>query len=102
SARLMLLSLVLEVPAEELMGLLDPMSLPEWVPLAELGAGSIDPDLLRREFLRLTGSALMAGLVGVDAERAAAAVRRQQADPELLRQLRYAVRQAAGRYDALP
>ncbi len=103
-ARLMLISVVLEVPAHELVGLLDPLALPEWGAVVAQVPGTIDAEdeVLRREFLRLT-AVVLGGVAALDPERFDVALsRRVQVDLELLGQLRCAIRQSAGQYDALP
>jgi tetratricopeptide (TPR) repeat protein len=98
--RLLLLGVVLDLPLETLMPLLDVEPVPIWVILARR-AGTIGDDMLRRDFIALI--ATMSGMPLIDGERLASALGRYtQVDHELLGQLQRTVRMCARQYDQMP
>jgi hypothetical protein len=99
-ARLVLLSVVLDLPVELLMPMLDPSWLAPWVVL-DRTAGTMSDEVLRREFLTLVAG--LASTAVVDPERVGAAFGpRTRVDRELVGQLQRVVRLCAGQYDRMP
>lgn len=99
---LTLLSTVLEVPAAEFMSLLDPLALPQLDALLGQGPRTIAVDEVeRREFMR-HALVLLGGVIALEPDRLDAALSRRVVDRATVFELRFAVRQLASAYDALP
>jgi hypothetical protein len=99
--RLALWTTILDVPVREVMALVDPLQLPEWVILAAHCGSSItwEGDTKRREFLWLLTGAMGA----VDpAQLDAVLTRRLQVDRQLVGDLSASIRQLADQMAATP